>query len=164
MLSFIHCVNPKKVHESSKNLEMSSMGEELMERLQRELDQNEQLDQKLLSHLNEDRSAPRGDKQLGGRLQQLLEKVHEEGLNVLQLSEYHLNKSDTESEKQKYSDINHRRIESQLDQEKLLNRDLSDALQRERQRIHDQEKRSESDRQTVETLQHQIATSRYVEL
>lgn len=151
-----------QLEENAKNHEISSMGEELMTRLQRELDQQEELDHKLLSHLKERPSSASGEpNKMGGRLQELLDKVHEEGLNVLSLSELHLLKGDTDSEKQKDHENICRRLQSQCEQEKIINRDLSDALQREQQRIHDQEKRAESDRKSIEALQIQVAQSRY---
>ena len=150
-----------QLEETVKNHEISTMGEELMTRLQHELDQQEELDQKLLNHLKERGTGENSEpNKIGGRLQELLDKVHEEGLNVLSLSELHLLKGDTDSEKQKDHENICRRLESQLEQEKIINRDLADALEREQQRIHDQEKRSESDRKTIESLQGQVAQSR----
>lgn len=146
-----------QLEESVKNHEISSMGEELMLRFQRELDQQEELDEKLLTHLSHDHQ-DRG--KLGGRLQELLDKVHDEGLNVLTLSEHHLMKGDSDSERMRDHENLSRRLESQLEQEKIINRDLQDALLREQNRIHEQERRAESDRETIEKLQTQVAQAR----
>ena len=119
----------------------------------------EELDEKLLTHLSHD-NVDRG--KLGGRLQELLDKVHDEGLNVLTLSEHHLMKGDSDSERMRDHENLSRRLESQLDQEKIINRDLQDALLREQNRIHEQERRAESDRENIEKLQTQVAQARYV--
>ena len=149
-----------QLEASVKNHEMSTMGEELIQKLQRELDEQEELDEKLMGHLKEARSDQSPTKS-GGRLQELLDKVHEEGLNVLSLSELHLLKGETDSQKEKDQDATLRRMEAKLEQEKIINKDIAEALQRERHRIHDQEKRAEGDKKTIEALQSQVAQSRY---
>ena len=67
----------------------------------------------------------------------------------------------TEIEKQHELQILMRRFESKIEQEKLLNQDLQDSLRREQQRIHEQERRADSDKKMIESLQTQLAQARY---
>ena len=80
-----------QLDEQMKNFEISGRGEELITRLQNELDQQEELDEKIMSHF--DVNIPSSSNSSNqGRLQQLLDRVCDEGQTVLNLSEIKLTK------------------------------------------------------------------------
>ena len=108
-----------QLDEHMKNFEISGRGEELISRLQAELDQQEVLDEKIMSHfeVNVPSSSNSGNP---GKLQALLDRVCDEGQTVLNLSEIKLTKDMTESEKQHELQILIRRFESKIEQEKLI--------------------------------------------
>ena len=65
-----------------KNFEISGRGEELINRLQAELDQQEELDEKIMSHF--DMNMPSTMKNNGKNLQALLDRVcHEAELQII---------------------------------------------------------------------------------
>ena len=151
----------KQLDENLKPNELSGRGEELIQRLQAELDQQEQLDEKIMSHFDIDLGT--GQKyQNSGKLQQMLDRVYEEGVSVLNLSELMLAKEKTDSDRQFELETLIRRFESKIEQEKLINQDLQESLRREQQRIHEQERRADGDKRMVESLQAQLDQSRLV--
>ena len=148
----------KQLDENLKPNELSGRGEELISRLQAELDRQEHIDEKIMSHFDIDLGT--GQKQNSGKLQQMLDRVYEEGASVLNLSELMMMKEKTDGERQFELETLIRRFESKIDQEKIINQDLQASLRREQQRIHDQERRADGDKRMVESLQAQLDQSR----
>ena len=150
----------KQLDEQLRSVEISGRGEELISRLQAELDQQEELDEKIMSHFNMESSHTSSQGKNSGKLQQLLDRVCDEGTAVLNLSELMLHKDKSDSEKHFEMENLIRRFESKIEQEKLINSDLQESLRREQQRIHDQERRADCDKKMIESLQTQLAQSR----
>merc|ERR1719277_119165 len=146
----------KQLDENLKTNVLSDRGEELISRLQQELDQQEQLDEKIMSHFDIDLGHRNGN---SGKLQAMLDRVYDEGVNVLNLSELMLHKEKSDGERQFELETLIRRFESKIEQEKLINQDLQESLKRERQRIHEQERRQDGDRRSIESLQNQLDQS-----
>ena len=150
----------KQLDEQLRNVEISGRGEELISRLQAELDQQEELDEKIMSHFNMESPSTSSQGKNSGKLQQLLDRVCDEGTAVLNLSELMLHKDKSDSEKHFEMENLIRRFESKIEQEKLINSDLQESLRREQSRIHDQERRADCDKKMIESLQTQLAQSR----
>lgn len=145
-----------QMENMSKEAELSATGEDLMSRLQAELDQQEAIDRQLIGHL----TGNDGDRpHLDGRIQALLDRVHDEGMSILALSEAQVVRAETDSERQRDVDCMSRRIEGQLEQEKLVNRDLTDALDRAQHRLQEVEMMADTDKRQIELLSTKLGQS-----
>ncbi|CAG5095657.1 Oidioi.mRNA.OKI2018_I69.XSR.g14280.t3.cds [Oikopleura dioica] len=136
--------------------ELSATGEDLMARLQHELDQQDALDMQLLGHLTGEKQNQESGPQLDGRIQSLLDRIHEEGVSILALSEAQALRGDNDIAQHR-AESSYRRLELELEQEKILNRDLQEAVEREQHRLKEAEMTADSDKRQIELLSSKLA-------
>ena len=104
-----------QVDQLTHEAELSATGEDLMARLQHELDQQDALDMQILGHLTGGNENQERGPQLDGRIKSLLDRIHTEGVSILALSEAQNLRGDSDIAQHRAESLS-RRVEIDLEQ------------------------------------------------